>query len=76
MSVTDPIVIRMRTPNGKPSQIEVHRTDIGVDLVFSRSSQGEMLVRLPRYAAEEMARAITSALTDTDPSPSNENTMP
>jgi hypothetical protein len=52
----------MRQPNGKQSTIQVHKTDKGADLVFSRSPEGELLVMLPAYAAKELGEALIAAV--------------
>lgn len=54
--------ILMRQPNGKQSTIRVHKTDTGADVVFARSTQGELLVMLPAYAAKELGEALLSVV--------------
>jgi hypothetical protein len=54
--------VLMREPNGKQSSISVHLTEKGCDLVFSRSSHGELLVMLPAYAAKELGEALITAV--------------
>jgi hypothetical protein len=55
--------VRMTTPTGGKSSIEVSRTETGsVDIVFSRTSEGEALVRLPVHAAKELARLLAEAV--------------
>lgn len=54
--------IPMRMPNGKKSEIRVYaaRNDY-IDIIFARTSEGEALVRLPRFAAEALAAALTKS---------------
>ena len=64
--MTEPTAtILMRQPNGKQSIIEVYKTNKGADLVFSRSSDGELLVMLPAYAAKELGEALIAAVSTT-----------
>lgn len=54
--------IKMRTPGGRQSWIAVHRLDDGsVDLHFGRTTEGEMLARLPIFAAVELQQLLAKA---------------
>lgn len=54
--------IVMTEPNGKKSAIRVFRTTKGADIVFARSTQGELLVMLPAYAARELGEALLAVV--------------
>lgn len=59
--------INMTNPAGYKTSISVtRRNDGNVDLHFSRSSQGEVLVRLPPFAAKRLGKMLDQA---TDQSP-------
>jgi hypothetical protein len=54
--------VRMRMPDGKKSSITVSVTDNGaVDLHFSRTSEGEALMRLPKFAAQQLGELLIKA---------------
>lgn len=60
--MTEVGTIRMRTPQGRSSWVTVHRCDDGsIDLHFGRSSEGELLTRLPLFAAIELQQLLTKA---------------
>lgn len=55
--------VKMTTPQRKSSSISVDRWDNGsVDIVMTRSTQGEVLIRLPEYAAKEFAALMSKAV--------------
>jgi hypothetical protein len=58
--------IKMRSPSGGKSSISVESSGEGVSIRFSRSSDGEVMVMLPRYAAEQLAKQISDTLTGTE----------
>lgn len=58
--------ILMKMPNGKASSIQVFQTLKGADIIFARSSEGELLVRLPRYAAEQLSAALAATAHNAD----------
>lgn len=58
-----PEIILMRQPNGKSSRVEVHyKENGGVDLVFARSSDGEILVMLPAHIVPKLRDALAKHL--------------
>lgn len=60
--VTDIGTVKMRTPSGGKSAITVSRRDDGsVDIHFSRTSEGEALMRLPPFAASQLAELLRRA---------------
>ena len=60
--MTDIGTIRMRSPAGRSSAITVSRRDDGsVDLHFSRTSEGEALMRLPTFAAKRLGDLLLQA---------------
>lgn len=60
--MTDIGTIRMRAPGGRPSAITVSIADSGaVDIHFSRTSEGEALMRLPLYAAKQLSELLARA---------------
>ena len=60
--MTDIGTIRMRSPGGKRTAIAVSVTDTGVvDIHFSRTSEGEALMRLPLYAAKGLGDLLLKA---------------
>jgi hypothetical protein len=60
--MTDIGTVKMRTPGGGPSEIAVATTDAGaIDIHFSRTSEGEALMRLPRFAAQQLGELLIKA---------------
>jgi len=59
--------IAMRSPGGGQTSISVDVADDdgSIDLMFARSSGGEVLIRLNRGTAASLAAAITKALVPT-----------
>jgi len=58
--------IAMRSPGGGQTSISVDVADDGsIDLTFSRSTAGEVLIRLNQGTAASLAAAITKALVPT-----------
>jgi hypothetical protein len=56
--------IEMRKPGGGKAFIAVHRRETGeVDLHMSRTSEGEMLARLPQGVARQLAALLQKATT-------------
>lgn len=54
--------IKMQTPGGKPSAITISLTETGaVDMHFSRSSEGEVSIRLPKFAAQQLGDLLVRA---------------
>ena len=54
--------IIMRMPNGKKSAIVVSiAPNNTVDITFQRSSEGELLVRLPAVTAKELSEHLATA---------------
>lgn len=54
--------VRMRDSGGRRSAITVSRLENGsVDIHFSRSAEGEALMRLPRFAAKELGKLLAKA---------------
>lgn len=55
--------INMRTPQGRKSYIAVSLLDPGnVDIVVSRSSEGEALIRIPLSVAKELSELLALAV--------------
>jgi hypothetical protein len=60
-------IVKMRTPQGRQSHIAVSVNKKGtVDIVLSRSSEGEALVMLPFYAATELSVLLALAVAEGD----------
>lgn len=58
--------VRMRMPGGKASAITVSVAHNGsIDIHFSRTSEGEALMRLPVYAAKQLGELLTKAVAPT-----------
>jgi hypothetical protein len=54
--------IKMTSPKGRPSRISVARFDAKtVDIIVSRSSEGEALIRLPVDIARQLSGMLTDA---------------
>lgn len=59
--------IKMKTPGGKDSSIHVSLNASGnVDIVFMRTSEGELLTMLPHYAAKRLSELLAAACACTD----------
>lgn len=58
MTATKSIETNLRTPSGQKSKIRVNLTGSSVDMIFYRSSEGELWVRLTREQATRFARDI------------------
>jgi hypothetical protein len=59
---TDIGTIKMRSPVGYKTSITVSRHESGsVDIHFSRTSEGEALMRLPAYAAKQLSNLLAKA---------------
>lgn len=55
--------IQMRSMTGGRTIIAVNRNPkTGIDIVFSRSSEGELLVRLTDEQASELSQMLSSAV--------------
>lgn len=64
--------IKLRNPAGYKTSISVDRRDDGkVDLHFSRTSQGEVLMILPPSIAKQLGKLLTQAAMQRGVSPMN-----
>ncbi len=64
-------VIEMRSPQGRKTSITVERGIRGVDIIFSRTSQGECLIRLSNDTAITLSAMLTDVARSKTPSVDN-----
>lgn len=61
--MTDVGIVEMKTPQGRKSHIAVSLGPDGtVNIVVSRTSEGEALIMLPTYAAKKLGELLMLAV--------------
>ena len=59
--MSDVGTIKMRSPDGRKNSITVSRVENIVNIHFARTSEGEALMRLPIFAASQLAALLKTA---------------